>query len=219
MSATRFMFVVAVLWAGIGLVGSLVMRRRGHDMFTWGALGAVFGPLVLPLAIDRARQARRAEASRLRPGVPGSGEIDVLVGIDGSAESKAALRAALAVVGPRLGRLAVATVVDYDRALGGRAKVESEVRADLERLTASVPGCVPEIALLTGPPADVLAAYAADHGFGLLAVGSRGRDASKALLGSVASRLVRRAKIPVLIAGGADEDGREGPVGDDGAQH
>src|SRR5690348_5187902 len=93
------------------------MGRRGHDSFGWLVLGTVLGPLGVILAIA-ARSDEKLDPARLRLGpraIPASGTIDVLVGYDGSAESLAALQTVPALLGDRLGRLTVATVVPYDQ--------------------------------------------------------------------------------------------------------
>ena len=107
---------IAAGWVVIGLALSIVMGRRGHNSFGWLVLGALLGPLAVVLAVD-ARRAARSRPSRLAgaPRTPaGSGPIDVLVGYDGSPESVAALEGAVAILGQRIGRLTVATVVSYD---------------------------------------------------------------------------------------------------------
>ena len=77
------------------------------------------GPLVVPLAFARARQARHfpraADVGTWR------GPVDVLVGVDGSAESLAAAAVVGSLLGDRIGRFTLATVVDYDTALDGEA--------------------------------------------------------------------------------------------------
>jgi nucleotide-binding universal stress UspA family protein len=42
---------------------------------------------------------------------------------------------------------------------------------------------------------------AAEDGYGLLVIGTRGAGLSSALLGSVATRLAARASVPVLVIG------------------
>jgi hypothetical protein len=113
MSSTTALFILAAAWVGAGLLVALVMGRHGHDPFAWWLLGTVLGPLVVPLVISAERH--RAERARLvRAGEPGRGPVDVLVGIDGSPEAAAALATVLDLLGPRLGRLALATVTDLD---------------------------------------------------------------------------------------------------------
>jgi len=53
--------------------------------------------------------------------------------------------------------------------------------------------------VLTGKPAEALVAHAADGKFDVVAVGSRGRGASKVVMGSFATRLSQGAQVPVLI--------------------
>jgi len=53
---------------------------------------------------------------------------------------------------------------------------------------------------VSGSPADALGRLAEEGGYDLLAIGARGRGASKALLGSVATRLARGTGVPVFIA-------------------
>ena len=59
----------------------------------------------------------------------------------------------------------------------------------------------PDTILLAGEPAHALHEYALDHDIDLLAVGSHGRGLSKAVLGSVAARLVQQQDVPVLVVG------------------
>ena len=54
MSTTQIFLLIAIVWITTGLAVTFVMGRRGHDLFNWGVLGAVFGPLVLFLAVDAA---------------------------------------------------------------------------------------------------------------------------------------------------------------------
>jgi nucleotide-binding universal stress UspA family protein len=123
--------------------------------------------------------------------------------MDGSAESLSAAEVVEDLVGDRIGRLTLASVVDYDTALGGtagvahRSVVEELARAAVylgQRLGSEV-----DTVVLAGRPAEVLAVHATDGGFDVLAIGSRGRGASKLIMGSVASRLSRGAGVPVLI--------------------
>jgi nucleotide-binding universal stress UspA family protein len=201
-SATRLFVLVALSWIAIGLVASFVMGRRGHSPFAWGLVGAILGPLVLLLAVSRMRQERDAQPKVVSVGEVGQGPIDVLVGVDGSPESTAALDAVVHLLGPRIGRLTLATVVEYDVALSAGGPAQREVEAELRRLAQLFAEEDPDTEILAGRPAQALAERAASGGYHLLAIGSRGRGASKAVLGSVATSLARTRGIPVLLAGG-----------------
>jgi nucleotide-binding universal stress UspA family protein len=60
----------------------------------------------------------------------------------------------------------------------------------------------PRLVLLSGRPADELECLAMDEGYDLLVVGARGAGLSTALLGSTATTLAARGRVPVLVAGG-----------------
>lgn len=202
-TSTQILAIAAAAWALIGVTASIVMGRRGHNSFTWLLLGAVLGPLAVPLGVRAVRDERRdprVKARPLREGAPGSGTVDVLVGIDGSVQSAAALRAGLDLFSERIGRLTLASVIDYDSAISGRPwDTEQLATEKLERSAASVNAVQPATVLLVGYPASALMRHAVEEGYEVLVIGRRGHGASKALLGSTAMRLSQEAGIPVLI--------------------
>jgi len=95
------------------------------------------------------------------------------------------------------------TALEYGRRLAAAADAKLRVISGLEpsaqpRSARTVDG---EVEVLNGRPAEALAQ--ASHALDLLVVGSRRRGAvRRALLGSVSSPLVGRAKCPVVIAPG-----------------
>lgn len=202
-TTTRFFLIITALWVVIGVTASLVMGRRGHSSFTWLLLGAVLGPLVIPIGMSAVRAESRhprAQARLMAEGEQGPGTVDVLVGIDGSMQSAAALRAALDLLADRIGRLTLAGVIDYDSAISGRPWDTERLAIDeLGRLAAMVEGPRPSTAVLVGDPAAALAKHAAEDGYELLVVGRRGQGASKALLGSTAMKLGHGTDVPVLV--------------------
>jgi nucleotide-binding universal stress UspA family protein len=104
------------------------------------------------------------------------------------------------MLGSRLGRLTVATVISFEASeRDGEERAEAE--EILRRAVAATTVCRPETIILVGQPSEALVEYAHERYYDLLAVGSRGRGISKAILGSVASQLVRQARVPVLVAG------------------
>ncbi len=145
----------------------------------------------------------------------------IVVGVDGSAGSSAALEYALADAARRsspLHVLAAAPPTDYwERVYGfdgppppedSRQRVEEQVRRQLEGVLAAWPGGSPEVRVdvrvRTGAPGPVLveAAEGADE----LVVGHRGRGAAaSALLGSVGLHCVLHASCPVTVVPRADE--------------
>jgi nucleotide-binding universal stress UspA family protein len=197
MSSGTLIFVVAVSWLSVGLTLSLFMGRRGHDPFSWLVLGTLFGPLGAIFAAEARAQEGAREVEIVTPGERGGpGPVDVLVGMDGSPESRAALAAATELLGPRLGRLTLATAIPYD------AGVERyrTARAALEDQGVTVPGG-PQLELLHGRAADALLERAVEGGYDLLVIGTRGSGASNAILGSTAADVAQSSKVPVLLMG------------------
>ena len=156
-------FVVGLVtpWLLTGAVLAVVMRRHGHHLFVWFALGSVLGPFAVPVAWERMRDrpAPQAADARRSGSARGGGRF---------AESVAALRDALALLGDRVTSVTVALVLDHD---------ERDTPAGDEALVA----------------------YAEAAGVEVIAVGARGRGASRTLFGSTAERLVGKSPVPVLV--------------------
>jgi nucleotide-binding universal stress UspA family protein len=212
MTATAVLFALLCAWLLTGIACSFVMARRGHDPWSWGALGAVFGPLVVPIAIAATRREAGATAAGVRHvhvAAPGNGPVDVLVGIDGSPEAAAAARTATMLFGDRIGRLTLAYVLDYDAAGAARsgASVFEQEAAHALREAAAGLRVDAGTDVLAGRADTALVHHARERGFDVIVVGNRGRGMSKALLGSVAGRLASQSAVPVLVAG-VPPDGR-----------
>jgi len=201
MSFTVTALIVLGVWMLIAVLTSFGMARRGHSAFSWALMGGVFGPLVIPLIIEAIAEERDRAPRVLHAGTQADGSLSVLVGVDGSEESVAAVNAAVTLFGPRLERITLAMVIPYEAADGTPSEVRDEAAAELERLADSLRAFDSDTLLLAGRPAEALVDAAIKGGYHVLAVGSRGRGAAKALLGSVAGRLAGNATLPVLIAG------------------
>jgi nucleotide-binding universal stress UspA family protein len=200
MSATTALFIFLGVWVTIGIVASIFMGRRGHNPFAWLVLGTMLGPLVIPVAIVAVSGERIHQRREIVTGLGAGGIVDVLVGIDGSSESKAALRKVGRLFGPVIGRLTLATVEDFD-GVGSRTPLDIEEKAvkNLELLASSVEARQPSAVILTGRPADALMRCAVDQRYDVIAIGRRGRGARKAVMGSTASRLANATDVPVLV--------------------
>src|SRR5581483_8354295 len=153
----------------VGLTLSLVMGRRGHDAFGWLLLGTLFGPLAAVFAVEARGQERPGpKLVAVRRSI-GPGPVDVLAGVDGSPESEAALLAAAGILGPRLGRLTLPTVIPYDSGFDR----ERTARAALERQAAAGRGwssstAAPPLSCWNGPPPTATTSWSS-------APGGRGR--------------------------------------------
>ncbi|MCZ2860599.1 universal stress protein [Blastococcus sp. VKM Ac-2987] len=161
----------------------------------------------------------------------------VVVGVDGSGPSRAALAHALVAAARRGGRVEIVTcyVVELHQ-LGGvpvvlpdlagtREDAAARARALVDELRgdgslAHVPG-LPEVEVVVsavpGPAAQALVDRSRDAD--LLVVGSRGRGGARsALLGSVALHCATHAACPVVVVhAGAGSDRMRVVVGDDGS--
>lgn len=209
MDGPWFVLFVVTLWIAVGLATMLWMARRGHRSPGWILLAAVFGPVLALTANERVQRVPRTLARTRAEQEPPSG-LRVLVGVDGSPQSQAALDLALRLVGPYGGTVTAAEVVDYDAA-------ESEENVDVarERLdtaTHRAEGRDLSRVVLAGPPASALAHFGRDQDIDVIVVGRHGRGLSKRLLGNVTQELLRTAGPPVLVVGGTGgPSGRAGP--------
>lgn len=206
--------LVFVAWVVLGLVVGWVMGRRGFEPYTWTLLGVVLGPIAVVIALAWLVRPPSWEPQLLRPGDNGGARaggrggdaVDVLVAWDGSPEAHAALRAVGSLLGDRVGRLTFARVVAFDAPPDIVQAAETELEAACD---ASDLGRSPSTVLLRGQPAVALKDYAHRLGYDVLALGTRGVGRSHALLGSVATALVRGAGLPVVMAP-ADADAGAG---------
>jgi len=136
----------------------------------------------------------------------------VVVGVDGSAQSRAALAVAIeeaARIGADVEAVATFTVTDfwtdaYARSLPTVAEITADVQGRLDAAVADVlreaGGDAPTVStvVVEGAPSDVLVQQAADAE--LLVVGSRGRGQVRGLLlGSVGLHCAMHGACPVMI--------------------
>lgn len=198
MSRSAFLITVLVAWPTIGVALALLLGRRGHSGFTWMVLGGLFGPLAIALAISSGRSDEVGDPRVVSVAEPRTGPVDVLVGFDDSEQSRAAVRTVIDLVGPRLGRLTLASVIPFD----GGSDEEREALQALEAQAARLTGPSPGLEVLRGHPATALDRRARDAGYHLLVIGRRGGRAH--LMGSAAAELARSGATPVLVVAGSD---------------
>lgn len=185
--------VLVAGWAAIGAVAVVLMHRRGHDMFAWGLLFLLLGPIAVPLAISSDRH-RPTEPPRPLP----PGGLDLLVSHDGTADAQAALEAALALLGSRMTSVTLAAVVDLEApstVRGRETQREAQERLDKIADEVSTVTTAPiATVILFGEPATALQHFAADNDYELIVAGS---GAARSHVGS--RRSGRSRSVPVLI--------------------
>jgi len=137
----------------------------------------------------------------------------ILIATDGSAHSQRAAKAGIDLAKLAGGKVTVLHVMDLDRFLGDmsyniadkvvegtRARMKSEGEAAIKPVEdlAKAAGVPIEKKMVEGHPADeVLKASASMDTIVIGSIGRRGMD--KFLLGSVAEKVVRNSKIPVMV--------------------
>jgi nucleotide-binding universal stress UspA family protein len=209
MTTAAFFLGVLATWLLIGVVLAVVMGRRGYSAFSWGVLGAVLGPLAVPLAVSAARGKPSDFPKTVVTSDRIDGGVDVLIGIDGSVQSEAALTRVVAMMSNCLGRVVLAWVLDFDTAVanmrrGEKERAERALKEQAARLGAM--GVPAEGVLLAGRPASALVEYATSNGFSLVVIGTRGSGASRRVFGSVATELAQHTRVPVMMVAPCDDN-------------
>ena len=136
----------------------------------------------------------------------------ILVGVDGSKESRAAAKLAEEIARATGSQLFVASSVApvmvtesapelVAQAASWQAKEREIAQRNVKEVAAEIgPGVAVETIVTDGPAATALAELARSGDIELVVVGHRGRNAvARALLGSVADRLVQVSPKPVLV--------------------
>ncbi|MCE7082670.1 universal stress protein [Streptomyces sp. ST2-7A] len=226
MTTALFVALVIAVWVLSGVIAAVVLLgRQGYRDWHWYVLGALLGPMFVPIAAERPRtRPRTLERTAHTPEGDLTGVRTALVAVDGSAESRQAIADASRLLGSAESRIVLATVVDAE---SGKAKGDTDrARALLTECAGDLggnggPAVVTEIG--SGKPSAVLLQMAADENADIIVIGRRGKGLSRRLLGSVADEMVRRSPLPVLLAtapntvrdGGGD--GAPGTAGSDPA--
>ncbi len=196
--SSTFIVFIAVTWLATGVMLAVVMGRRGHNSFGWLVTGTLLGPFGIVLAFETWRHTRQLHPLPVPAATPvtaGTGPVNVLVGADGSPESEAAMASAIALLGDRLGRLTLATVVPYGDVVGPERRAMEALRARTARMPAA------DLEVLHGHPSAALRQCAVEGGYQLIVVGTRGKGLTKAILGSAATELAHHCETPVLLVG------------------
>ena len=172
---------VVLAWIGVGLLTAYVMSRRGHDFRPAAALGVVLGPLLVPLAINKARHdERQSQPLVVRPGVRSGGPVDVLVGIRGDPESATASLPMLSFLGPRLGRVTVGRAVPFDcTGPNDGSPATAQVVFGVETSTLFLEPYDPGAVLVPGPWPKALLDYAARRQYDVVFLVVDGRPSSQ----------------------------------------
>jgi nucleotide-binding universal stress UspA family protein len=123
----------------------------------------------------------------------------LIVGVDLSDESLAALRVAMETAGALGAQLTVVHAVGLLDKIGYRAQPPLDELVAAAREAVGAPPVHVEVVTDNGPAADVLLRVAERAGATMIVVGRRGLGAAPRLLGSVSEAVLTRATTPVLV--------------------
>ena len=205
MNDLRGVDLVVAAWILCACGITVFMIRRGHRPATWALVSFVLGPLALVPAAWARFRSRRVETTTVRRGGQGgrSGGLSVLVGIDGSVHARRALVAALETLGDQIGRLTLATVLDYETARARTERIDrtraEQALSEAVELVGELSDLEPDAVLLPGAPAHALVDRAEANGDDLIVVGTHGGGDSDWLLGNTAAMLSMQERVRVMI--------------------
>ncbi|MGY2085667.1 universal stress protein [Blastococcus sp. SYSU DS0539] len=206
MPTSAVIALILVLWVAIGCSAALFLGRRGYRDPQWYFLGAVLGPLFVPMALERGRREHRVVERTPRADggpPPAAGAMTVVVGVDGSAESDRALRDAAGLLPGEGARVVLVMAVDPDVVEFADDSEQARCRALLADRADWFPEASPVVELVSGQPGTALLDVARQEGADVVVVGRRGRGLSRRMLGSVAEHVTHHSPVPVLLAGPA----------------
>ena len=201
----------AVRTALVGHPAEVIAREaedRGADLLVMGSHGmSGFSELLFGSVTMGVLARSHIPMLVLRNTPPADKDVKVVFCVDGSDESRAAVKFALehrSLFGetPNFILVHVSPTVVSSGADGAElaSKKEFEAAMDKVRPLFAAIGVVPEEVALTGTPGDAVATFAGTRNAGFLVMGSHGYGRLKSLLlGSTALRIASQTKIPLLI--------------------
>ncbi len=193
------------------VVCALIASRTGRDAFGWVLVGAVLGPFAfIGLLGVRSNKTERPVIRRGASGLPSPGRV-VLLPVDGSAPSLAALEDVITNA-DGVSRVILLNVLPIERAAGFNAEAGLPRRELLDRGIANattearhrfeLAGIPYAMVTRFGDPAEEILKEASESSAGEIVMGRRGRGGvGKLFLGSVSERVVKTAEIPATVVG------------------
>ncbi len=198
--ATDVLIGLGVAWLLTGVVTGFVMRRMGHDVSVWFVLGSILGPVVIPLAIEKVRTGHEVETDLQGSPKVARGDLDILIGVDHSADAIDGARSAIGMLGTLATSVTIATVLDLESKDSYSGKeAQEQARHLLDSVVSELPYPNVRTEILFGRPHIALSEYARHHGMELIVVGPRGHGATEALFGSVTKNIIARSEVPILV--------------------
>ncbi len=211
MSFAAFLAIVLGVNLACAVASAFIAGRWGRDPFSWVLTCAVLGPFgLVALFALRPRDVARPPGAPT-PALPSKADNRILLAVDGSEASLAAVRHVVEDISPSLADVLLLTVLPIERSEGVSGAPESPRRREMEEEAAGHLGQAESLLRAAGiryrtevrfgdPAAEILEAAEQD-GFDAIVVGRRGRGLSRALLGSVSDRVAKNARTAVTVVG------------------
>ncbi|QGN49900.1 universal stress protein [Micromonospora sp. WMMD558] len=202
MTSGWWVLLVAVVWLTIGLLtAAWFVIRAGHRHLSWYLVGALLGPLFIPIAVERGRADPTVTDVAHRPPARQGTGLRVAIGVDGSPESDLALRSTARILSRTASVLVLVTVTNPDLVGEDVSIAQRAARRMLDERARTIPDGLPPptTEIVRGHPVDALLAAAEAHDVDLLVVGRHGHGMRDRLLGSVAEELTRRTSRALLL--------------------
>lgn len=192
----------------------VVLTTHGYGPLTRMWLGGVANALVRTLPMPVLLTRPRGETTDLLESVNLTPFQRVLVPLDGSPAAEAALAPAMAIGQlmsaeytlaqaielPMLGYAPAAHVAGLEQRILEEWQILAQQSLDRAAEIMRGQGAAATTRVLFGPTAPAITDYARDHACDLIAMATYGRSGvARALLGSVAERVVQYASVPVLL--------------------
>jgi hypothetical protein len=155
-------------WAVVGVLTAAALRRRGYEFGPAAAVGAVLGPLFVPLARhDLQRSTPGQDVVLVAPPRTRGGPVDVFVAVDGTSPPDAIASTLEQWVGTRAGRVTIAGAIDYESARSGDLSARARRMAreiDIAASTLEHNDTVGRV-LVGGPADETLSVLAKNHAY------------------------------------------------------
>jgi nucleotide-binding universal stress UspA family protein len=201
-SAQVFAVLAAVVWIAAGVLAAIaLLGRQGYRDWRWYLIGAVLGPLFIPVAAERAD--RSVAVIETVGEAPEAGGGAIVVAVDGSAGSDRAVHLAARLFDAARSRVVLVSVLDPDTA--DRPDDADRVRARAvlaERAGWFGADAADRVSteVVCGQPARAIETEAEMRGAEVIVLGRHGAGRTLHLLGNVAHQVSRNATVPVLLA-------------------
>lgn len=189
------------VWGLSGLIIAALLARHGHNFWLYAVLGLGYGPFLVAIWLGSRSETSRSETI-VAEGEPANedGWIDLLVGLDGTEAAVQSTAEVLALLGPAIRRVRLASALDHEvTSAMNQLELDDHRRDHLRDAAAALGHPNAELALVAGQPDKALVDHALENDLALVVVAHRRNPTLGAVRGTTVGRLARNAEVAVLI--------------------